>query len=132
MFPKDGLIADSIALIAKDAFGFSSLDQVYTAQYHVVDTEMSLFVSLRPSPKEAKALAEAYRDFLIQFGGTEMAAPGSSPVEGLLTVSIMDAYELIFPRGPYLAGVHMAEDIAAAEQLAAKMDQKLADMGVSQ
>ena len=42
----------------------------------------------------------------------------------------MDAYELIFSRGPYLAGVHMAEDIAAAESLAAKMDQKLANMGV--
>jgi len=130
VFPKEGLITDSVALIAKDAFGFSGLDQVYTAQYNAPDTEISLFVSLRPSPKEAKALAEAYRDFLIQFGGTEMAATGSSPVEGLLAISIMDSYELIFSRGPYLAGVHMAEDIAHAEPLAAKMDQKLANMGV--
>jgi len=131
MFPKEGLIADSIALIAKDAFGFSRLDQVYTAQYHGPDMEMNLFVSLRPSSKEAQTLAGAYRDFLIQFGGTEVAAPELSPLEGLFTIRIMGAHELVFSRGPYLAGVHMAEDLDAAGQLTAKMDRKLADMGVA-
>ncbi|MEA3230430.1 MAG: DUF6599 family protein [Thermodesulfobacteriota bacterium] len=131
VFPTEGLIADSLALIAKDAFGFSRLDQVYTAQYHGPDIEMSLFVSLRSSSKEAQTLAGAYRDFLIQFGGTEVAAPGSSLVEGLFTIRIMDAHELIFSRGPYLAGVHMADDIDTAGQLAAKMDRKLADRGVA-
>jgi len=131
VFPTEDLIADSFALIARDAFGFSRLDQVYTAQYHGPDMEMSLFVSLRSSSKEAQTLAGAYRDFLIQFGGIEVAAPGSSPVEGLFTIWIMDAHELIFSRGPYLAGVHMADDIDAAGQLAAKMDRKLTDRGVA-
>jgi len=132
VFPTESLIADSFVLIAKDAFGFSLLDQVYTAKYQLLNTEVSLFVSLRTSPKEAKALAEAYRDFLIQFGGTDVAAPGPSPVEGLFAIRIMDAYELIFSRGPYLVGVHMAEDIDAAGQLAAKMDRKLVEMGIAQ
>jgi len=131
VFPTEGLIADSIALIAKDAFGFSRLDQVYTAQYRGPDMEMSLFISLRPSSKEAKTLAEAYRDFLIQFGGTEVTGPESSPLAGLFIIRIMDAHELIFSRGPYLAGVHMADDIAAAGKLAVKMDRKLAEMGIA-
>lgn len=131
VFPSEGQDADSIALIAKDAFGFSGLDQVYTAQYHWLDAEISLFISLRSSPKEAKTLAGAYRDFLVQFGGTVLAAPESSPVEGLVTVGIMDAYELIFFRGPYLTGVHMADDIVVAGKLAVKMDRKLAEMGIA-
>ena len=35
LFPKQDLIADSIALIAADAFGYEQLDQVYTAEYRL-------------------------------------------------------------------------------------------------
>ena len=110
LFPQKGLMSDSITLIAKDAFGFYRLDHVYTARYQTLETQTILFVSPRASAKEAEALALAYRDFLVEFGGTETKLPPESNREGLFMIDILDSYEMIFSKGPYLAGVHMGEE----------------------
>ncbi len=125
VFPTEDLVADSITLIAKDAFGFDRLDQVYTAKYSGMKTETTLFVSLRSSPKAAEILATAYRDFLIEFGGSEMAKPEGFAREGFFAIDIMDAYEVVFSHGPYLAGVHMAEDKDSANRLATLLDRQI-------
>lgn len=127
VFPAEGLVADTVTLIAKDAFGFDRLDQVYTGQYRGEGTETTLFVSTRSSPVEAGTLAVAYRDFLIEFGGLESPAPLESPLQGVFVVEILDAYEVVFSRGPYLAGVHMAEDKDVALQLADQLERHLSE-----
>lgn len=125
LFPTKGLTPDSFTLIAKDAFGFDRFDQVYTAQYRGTETGMTLFVSRRPSPAEADTLSAAYRDFLMQFGGSEANVLSGSVREGIFIIDILDAYEVVFSKGAYLAGVHMAEDKAAALQLALQLDRHL-------
>ena len=125
LFPTQGLTPDSFTLIAKDAFGFDRFDQVYTARYGGTETEMTLFVSRRPFPAEADTLAAAYRDFLMQFGGSEATVPSGSIREGIFIIDILDAYEIVFSKDPYLAGVHMAEDKDAALQLALQLDRHL-------
>lgn len=127
VFPAEGLVANSITLIAKDAFGFDRLDQVYTGQYRGAGTETTLFVSTRSSPVEAGTLAVAYREFLIEFGGLESPAPPESPLQEIFVVEILDAYEVVFSRGPYLAGVHMADDKDVALQLADRLERHLSE-----
>lgn len=127
VFPTEDLEADSITLIAKDAFGFDRLDQVYTAKYsgQSSGTKTTLFVSLRSSPKAAEMLATAYRDFLIEFGGSETAKPEGFAREGFFAIDIMDVYEVVFSHGPYLAGVHMSEDKDVANRLATLLDRHI-------
>jgi len=44
-------------------------------------------------------------------------------------IAIMDAYELIFTTGPFLAGVHEAPDPATARTLAARLHERLLEAG---
>lgn len=121
LFPTKDRVTDSLALIAKDAFGFNRLDQIYTAQYQRSETEITLFVSARVSAKEAEDLVGAYGDFLIEFGGTEVN-PQPVPVpQGFLVIDILDSFEIVFSKGPYLAGVHMAEEMNTALEYANRL-----------
>jgi hypothetical protein len=119
LFPTEGLKPDSIQLLASDVFGFQDLNSVYTADYRAGDSVLTVFVSRRSSPQEARALARAYGDFLVQFGGR--AVPASSEFDQGAVIEIMDAYEVIFTNGVYLAGVHEAENRETAEQLANRL-----------
>lgn len=125
LFPTQGLVPDSFTLIAKNAFGFDRFDQFYTAQYHGAESEAVLFVSIRSLPAEAATLVAAYRDFLIQFGGSELDMPFGTAGEDFMVFDILDAFEVVFSKGPYLAGVHMAEDQETALQLALQLDRHL-------
>lgn len=130
LFPTQGLDRGSITLLAEDAFGFAGLDQVTTAIYNLDGNEVMAFASRRKSPEAARELAGAYRIFLKRFGGQDVSGE-KEVVSGGRLVRIMDAYELIFARGPYLAGVHEASDVASAlelgHRLAAAIQEKEAD-----
>lgn len=119
LFPPERLNPDSIQLLAADVFGFQQLNSVYTATYAGDDSSMTAFVSPRSSPEEARVLARAYGDFLIQFGGQPIT--GSHVFEEGLVIEIMDTYEVVFTNGLYLAGVHEAENRVLAEQLAYRL-----------
>ncbi|UCF93661.1 MAG: hypothetical protein JSW39_05745 [Desulfobacterales bacterium] len=126
LFPKEGLAADSITLIAADAFGFDRLDHVYTALYSEGDAELLAFISRRKTPQEAEELARAYHEFLITYGGQSLDADASIP--GAHTVTILESYEVIFCDGPYLAGVREAEDLAQAQNLAQRLHKELQEV----
>jgi hypothetical protein len=125
LFPPAGLIPDSINLIPADAFGYAGLDRVYTAEYRIEDTLLTAFVSQRPSPAAAEALAADYRNFLIDFGGRSMTFPTETRLIGAGMVEILESYEVVFNRGPYLAGIHEAPDGRRALRLAEMLDRHL-------
>jgi hypothetical protein len=123
VFPESGRVSDSITLISSDGFGFHRFDNVFTARYQYGDVEVTAFVSRRKDPQEAEDLAAAYNDFLLSFDGRTVPPDGYE--DDMLRIDIMDTFELIFTHGPYLAGIHQAEDRELAERLAAALKQRI-------
>jgi hypothetical protein len=123
LFPKSGLVGNSISLIPADAFGVAGLDRVFTATYAAAGAEMTAFLSRRASAQEALDLSSAYVDFLKAYGGEVKASDERVP--GAALVAVLDMYEVIFSQGPFLAGVHEAPDRDQALSLAAELAAKL-------
>ncbi len=123
LFPNQGLVTDSIALIATDAFGFERLNQVYTAEYEVEDYRLMAFLSRRQESRAAQDLASAYQEFLTTFGGQYQDA--DLPIKGAKLIEILETYEVIFSCGPYFAGVREADNKEQAIQLAQRLYDKL-------
>ena len=125
LFPADGLVRDSIRLIPDDAFGFDRLDRVYAATYSVNESDMTAFLSNRSSTQAATELAAAYRDFLVQFGGTDLTTQSNIDIPGASVIEILGTIEIIFTRGNYLAGVHEAADLSSAAAVARALQHRL-------
>jgi hypothetical protein len=119
LFPGQYLVADSISLIASDAFGYDGLNKVYTAEYEFDNSNLMAYLSSRDTPQEAEKLALAYRDFLTAFGGRNIDA--TLPIKNAQVVEILETYEVIFSCGRFLAGVREADDRKQAEDLAIQL-----------
>ena len=123
LFPPQHLVADSITLIAADAFGFERLNQVYSAEYQLEEDTLMAYISRRSSHPEAEELAAAYGNFLLNFGGQQLEQP--LPIKNARAIEILDTYEIIFSHGPYLAGVREAPSPGRASELAILLSNKL-------
>jgi Family of unknown function (DUF6599) len=123
LFPEEGLDRESIVRVAENAFGFDRLDDVYTAEYQVGDEVATLFLSRRSSSEAAGALASEFHKFLLEFGGADQK--WDAGLDGALAVELMDLHEVIFSRGPFLAGVHEADSRELAQKLALRLADKL-------
>jgi hypothetical protein len=126
LFPAADLIPGSTALQSQNVFGFEQLNQIYTAQYEIDGSELTAFLSRRSSPDEAKKLATAYVAFLLSFGGSRLIT--AIQVPDIQVVSIMNAIEMVYTIGPYLAGVHEAANIEVAENMALRLSQRLQEV----
>ena len=123
VFPRKGLVADSISLTTANAFGFSRLDQVYSADYQWQDIAATAFVSQRANPAEAQALARAYVDFLIEYDAQALT---DRRLDGQMRLlDVFGTFEIVFHQGAYLAGVHEAEDLERAMALARQLKDNL-------
>jgi hypothetical protein len=123
LFPQQDLVVNSIALIASDAFGYDGFDKLYTANYELDDGSLMAYFSRRLSSQAAKKLASSYGEFLVTFGGHVIENKLS--IKDVHLVEILDTYEVIFPCGPYLAGVREAATIEQAEKLAIRLYDQL-------
>lgn len=123
LFPRSGLDESSISLIPADAFGLSGFDRVFAATYRSGGSEETAFLSKRANPEEAQALAASYLEFLKTYGG--QAAPPDDRVPGAVIISILDAYEIVFAEGVFLAGVHESTEKESAVNLAQQLYIKL-------
>jgi hypothetical protein len=123
LFPEAGLDKRSINLIPADAFGVSGLDRVFTAIYRKGASEATAFLSKRATPQEAEDLGASYLEFLKTYGGQLEASDQRVP--GAVIIAILDAYEVVFAQGPYLAGVHESTDKDMAVTLARQLFEKL-------
>lgn len=119
LFPQDGFQADSLQLIAANAFGYEQLDQVYTCEYLIDGSRLTAFVSDRQTAEAASALADAYRQTLLSYGAATLDTP--LPAHGADLIQFFDTYEIVFSRGRFLAGIHEADSLPAAGSLAGRL-----------
>jgi hypothetical protein len=119
LFPQEGFQADSLQLIAANAFGYEQLDQVYACEFLIGGSRLTAFVSDRQTAEAASALVDTYRQTLLTYGASVLAEP--LPVDGAAVLQFFDTYEIVFSRGNYLAGVHEAGSREAAGSLAKRL-----------
>ena len=126
LFPQQDLVADSIALISADAFGYEGLDKVYTAEYELDGAVLMAYFSRRPTGDDAEKLSTAYRNFLVNFGG--QAIEIQLPIKNVQLVEILDTYEIIFFYGEYMAGIREAITIDQAKKLALRLYDRIKEV----
>ena len=68
LFPQENLVPGSIKLYLANAFGFERLTDTFTAKYRTGNETVTAFLSKRADSKDAEAIAESYRNFLIENG----------------------------------------------------------------
>ena len=125
-FPQEDLDTKSVSMIVSDAFGFESLDQVFTAEYRIDGVTVTGFMSQRAGARDAAELASAFQDYFLRFGGQELEAGFPSP--NGKTIEIMDTINIIFSDGAYLAGVHEALNIEIDSELASRLYKRIGVM----
>lgn len=123
LFPKEGLAPDTVRLCAADTFGCEGLGNVHTGEYSLKNGKATAFVARRDTPQQAQAEARRYLDFLAANGYQKVQTPGS-PAD--LPVLVLDnSFELVFVQDRTMAGVHDATSLAAALELAGKLQDEL-------
>ena len=110
-----------------NAFGYEQLDRIHTAEYLIDGTRLTAFVSDRQTAEAASALAVEYQQTLLSYGATAIDTP--LLVEDAVAMQFFDAYEIIFSRGKYLAGVHEAGNLETAGSLAGQLAAHLERLG---
>jgi hypothetical protein len=116
LFPREGLMRESIRLTATDAFGLDGFTDVFTAEYRLESDEATVFVSMRQGREDAAAWATKYADFLRQNGYRDVTADDAPP--GSIVLSLDNIYEVVMTRDAVLAGVHDAMSLPIALELA--------------
>jgi len=126
LFPKDNLEEATITLSISDAFGFDGMKNVFTGQYRLDEEELTAFFTRTGSSENPQQLVEAYQAFLMTNGGVPV--PLQTELKGAVLIKIFDTFELFFPLGPYVAGVHEAQTQQGAERLAAMLVKNLSGL----
>ncbi len=127
LLPREGLAADTLTLLASDAFGMQGLGGVYCATYALASGEATGFISRRASPQEATALAADYAAFLLSMGAKELKPEALAGLpQGARLIDALGDVDLVFAVGPYLAGAHAAASPAAALELGRSLAESLA------
>ncbi|GAF79237.1 unnamed protein product, partial [marine sediment metagenome] len=120
-FPRQGLIAETIKLYISDGFGFGDWTDVFTGQYKINEEVVTVFFSDCGDDRTAKTVAENYYNFSIGSGGTEKE---SKQLPGKI-IDIFGATEIVFAAGRFVAGVHEADNEAAAIKAAIMLKDNL-------
>ena len=123
LFPKENFVQGSFKLYLTDALGFEGLTDTFTAKYEVDSEIISVFLSKRTSTENAASVAKSYRNFLLESGGKLKKATNKT-LEG----QVLDFYgmtEIVSSIGPFVVGIHEAENQQAAEKLAEMLVSKL-------
>jgi len=127
-FPQEGLVAGSNRLYLASAFGFKDLTNIFTAAYKLGDGTVTAFIGRRLDANDARKMAESYYRFLIENGGA--AKPTTDESLKNRQGRVIDFYgttEIVFAVGPFVAGIHEADNRQAAEELAAALADKLSE-----
>jgi hypothetical protein len=125
-FPQEGFVPGSNRLYLTSAFGFKDLTNVFTAGYKLRDWTITAFIGRRLDANDARKMAESYHRFLIENGGAaKPTTDGSFRDWQGRVVDFYGTTEIVFAVGPFVAGIHEADDRQAAEELAAALGHKL-------
>jgi len=128
LFPQENIIPGSIKLSLKDTFGFEGLTDTFSCHYELNGRSITAFISRRPDSENARIIAESYNDFLIENGGTNKTTANEILKNiGARVLDFYDTTEIIFTVGPFVGGIHEAEEQKAAEEQAVKLIDKLTE-----
>ena len=119
LFPKEGLASDSVRLNASDVFGLEGLNSVFTGEYTLKNGTATAFLAERDTPEQAKADAERYLKYLTANGYQKIKPPAG--LEGIEVLKLDNSYEIVLVQGRFLAGVHDASSLEAAQELVDKV-----------
>ena len=98
LFPKEGLVRETVRLCAADTFGCEGLNNMLTGEYSLKSGKATAFVAVRDTPEQAQAEAKRYLDFLAANGYQKVQAPGAP---GDIDVLGLDnSFEMVFVEGP--------------------------------
>ena len=123
LFPKEGLVRETVRLCAADTFGCEGLNNVLTGEYSLKTGKATAFIAVQNTPEQAQAEARRYLDFLAANGYQKVQTPGEP---GDLPVLVLDnSFEMVFVEGRTLAGVHDATTLTAALELTAQLQTAL-------
>jgi hypothetical protein len=125
LFPPENLIGENIKLYLTNAFGFEKLTNTFSAQYKLDSETITAFLNKRTDTQDAQLIAKSYYNFLIDNGGAAKPAVNKT-FEGKV-VDFYDTTEIVFATGPFVAGIHEAENQQVAEKLAEMLFNKLSD-----
>lgn len=123
LLPADGLKPASLQLIAANAFGHESMDRIYTGNYQIDGVLLTAFLSDRQTDAGAVELAAAYQQALLSFGAAVVDAPVS--IANAVVLQFFDTYEIVFAYDRYIAGVHEADNLETAIELARRISKHL-------
>ncbi|MEI7633914.1 MAG: DUF6599 family protein [bacterium] len=121
LLPEEGLLKSSIKLMLKDAFSYDKFTNMVAADYVLMGTTTTAFLSVRESPDEAAALADGYYKLITNDLGGDIIATTASAVPNMKIASMLGDYEMVFASGNVVAGVHAAKKREAGEVLAQKL-----------
>ena len=126
LFPQEDIVAGSHKLYLGSAFGFEGFTDIFTAQYKFGDETITAFLSKKDTDAEATAAFESYHKFLIENGAEIKAATNEAlNTFGAKVFDFYDTTEIVSAAGPFVAGIHEAENRQSAEKLAAILINKL-------
>ncbi len=121
LFPEENLVLGSTKLYLADAFGFEGLTDTFAAKYRFGDETITAFLSKKDSATEATTAFENYYKFLLDNGGKEL--PTSNPKSK--SVDFYGTLEIISVAGPFVFGIHEAENPQLAEKVQKRILNKL-------
>lgn len=123
IFPTDNLITSSINLYLSGAFGFAGFANTFTAKYQIADQNITVFLSKQDNAESAQKIVNAYKDFLIENGATAKKTNYEILKGGV--IDFYDTTEIVLSAGPFVIGIHEAENQTTAEQLVLNLIKKI-------
>jgi hypothetical protein len=128
LFPEEDFVPGSFKLYLANAFGFDGFTDIFTCRYKLGDQSITTFLSKRPDPRDAQTTVESYYNFLIENDAKDKPTANKTLKDiGAKVLDFYDTTEIIFAIGPFVGGIHEAENQKSAEELAARLFDKLSN-----
>ena len=128
LFPEEDCVQGSFKLYLANAFGFDGFIDIFTCRYKLGDETITTFLSKRLDPQDARTTVESYYNFLIENDAVDKPTANKTLKDiGAKVLDFYDTTEIIFAIGPFVGGIHEAENQNAAEELATRLFDKLSN-----
>jgi hypothetical protein len=99
-----------------DALGLTFMDDTYTASYTEGKTDLSVFLSKKNSDQTALTILDKFTTHAKKYGeGLDNIKEGDI---NLVSCDMGGSYDVVFCKGPLIAGITSAEDEQAAIEAA--------------
>lgn len=123
LLPKANRVPDSLGYERKNGFSLDFLTKVFRANYTDGDQEVTLFIHRAASPEAAQATLARYMAYLKKHGKilSEEDSPGGKSIAG----EVLDLFDVVFCKGPYLGGVNGADNPKIAKKHAVAFRESL-------